>query len=253
MNKATRAITYETKDYNQFKKLIGNRQIDAKNVGAIAKNIQKNGLLPTVVICNEKMEVIDGQHRIEALKRLNLPVYYQIHRGLGLKDCIAFNISSKKWTSQDYINTYVSQGNKDYIQLQRFAEKYSKLSIVRIACVCIEKGTQGSTVLNQLAEGTFKIKNVSEANERLSYINEVYDFIKCNGKKPYVIPILGNLFDLEIVDMDRMKEQIKKNNIRDFSIASQNDCLDFLSEVYNYHKKQKVRFKDEYLNRFGGK
>ena len=74
MNKDTGKVTYETKNYDQFKTLEGNRSIDQKNVNNIEQNMREHGVLPTVIIVNEKMEVIDGQHRIEALKRLHEPV-----------------------------------------------------------------------------------------------------------------------------------------------------------------------------------
>lgn len=60
--------TYITRDYSVFKYLSGNRDINLHNVNNIVKNVLENGLLPTIVIVNENMEVIDGQHRIEAFK-----------------------------------------------------------------------------------------------------------------------------------------------------------------------------------------
>lgn len=68
--------TYITRDYSVFKYLKGNRGINLKNVNSIVDNVRDNGLLPTIVIVNENMEVIDGQHRIEAFKQLNLPVEF---------------------------------------------------------------------------------------------------------------------------------------------------------------------------------
>lgn len=92
MVEVTDVKTYKTNDYSIFKSIMGNRTINLKNVNNIINNIKKNGLLPTVIIVNEKMEVIDGQHRLQALKELNLPVYYQIKEGLSINDCIAYNI-----------------------------------------------------------------------------------------------------------------------------------------------------------------
>lgn len=122
--------TYITRDYSVFKYLSGNRDINLHNVNNIVKNVLENGLLPTIVIVNENMEVIDGQHRIEAFKQLNLPVEFQIRKGLGLKDCIAYNVSSKKWETVDYIKSYAERGIDDYITLKKCIDEYEGVHMI---------------------------------------------------------------------------------------------------------------------------
>lgn len=69
----------ETKDYNIFKKHPNNREIFHANLEKIKRSIQiKNLLEYRPIIVDKKMQVIDGQHRLEAARQLGVPIYYQM-------------------------------------------------------------------------------------------------------------------------------------------------------------------------------
>ena len=66
-----------TTDYDIFKQLLGNREINYNHVRRLIKSMQEEYLIVPIQV-NEKMEVIDGQHRIAACKELGFPIYYMI-------------------------------------------------------------------------------------------------------------------------------------------------------------------------------
>lgn len=107
----------KTNDYSKFKKLLGNREVQEKRVTQLMTSIKENGFLNSSIIVNEKMEIIDGQARCEALKRLEMPIFYCIHKGAGLKECIDLNIKQGNWTLADYCGSYAANGNENYIRL----------------------------------------------------------------------------------------------------------------------------------------
>lgn len=243
--------TYITNDYSVFKYLSGNRGINLQNVNNIVKNVVDNGLLPTIVIVNENMEVIDGQHRIEAFKQLNLPVKFQIRDGLGLKECIAYNISSKKWEMVDYIKSYAERGIDDYIVLKKCMDEYPSFSPSTLATIMLGKGSQGGSACQAVQCGNFKIVgNINEIINKLNFLNNVQDYIVVRGRKYIVIQVLANVIDLEFIDQDRMAEQLYKGVNKNASITCVDDALEYLCDVYNHRKKNKVRFKDAYYDRF---
>lgn len=92
---------FVTDDYSVFKLMNGNRSFDHKR--AIVNSVKRVGHIPSPIICNEKMEVVDGQGRLAAFKELKLPVYYIVIQGLGIEECISMNISQSNWTTLDYI------------------------------------------------------------------------------------------------------------------------------------------------------
>ena len=63
---------YMTYDYNIFKKMLGNRELNERHVFRLKKSIREN-YIPNAIIVNQSMEVVDGQHRLKALSELGKP------------------------------------------------------------------------------------------------------------------------------------------------------------------------------------
>jgi hypothetical protein len=70
----------KTSDHGIFKKCPTNRPIDPTNLRHIKASLMINNMLEfRPIMVNKNMEVIDGQHRLEAAKELGLEVFYQIN------------------------------------------------------------------------------------------------------------------------------------------------------------------------------
>lgn len=123
-HKESEIKVYETRDYSQFKKMLGNR--DAKSENKIVESIKTVGLIPNPIIVNDKMEIIDGQNRLAALKQLELPVYYIVVDGLGIEECRQLNIGQTNWGIDDYVASFANQGNADYQRLSSLLNEYRK-------------------------------------------------------------------------------------------------------------------------------
>ncbi len=78
------AQSYEvlkSKDYSAFKTFIysGHFNVSEEHLDHLVKSIQeKNFLKDFPIIVNSKLEILDGNHRYYAAKRLNIPFYYWI-------------------------------------------------------------------------------------------------------------------------------------------------------------------------------
>lgn len=113
-------------DYKRFKTVKGNRPIRPAHVAnlvraldADATSIQYNPL-----IINEQWEVIDGQHRLQALEKLELPVYYLMQPGLTLDNVIALNSGKKAWSPEDFAHSWIVRGNQEYVTYLWFKDTY---------------------------------------------------------------------------------------------------------------------------------
>lgn len=114
----------QTDNLTQFKR-IENRDICRNNVEKIKNSLkQKNLLELRPIIVNERMEIIDGQHRIEACKELGLPIWYEVQKGTSCDDIILLQ-NQDRWTIEDYITFYCKKGYSDYIYLRDFMKKYN--------------------------------------------------------------------------------------------------------------------------------
>jgi len=122
MDKSHSLTVYETRDYDLFKILPGNRQLYPTQIKKLANNIAKNPAFTKIspILVNEQMEVIDGQHRLAAYKKyadengINHSIYFVIVKGLGLAEARGLNAGSKPWSPKDYAVAYERSGNAEY-------------------------------------------------------------------------------------------------------------------------------------------
>ena len=128
---------YTTKNYDMFKPLIDNRDVKTRTTKKIIDSIKAVGYVTNPLICNEKMQIIDGQNRLEALKALGMPVDYVIEEGANIKHCRALNINQSNWTTMDWIKSYADGGNVSYRLLLNLINAFSdmKLRVITFALV----------------------------------------------------------------------------------------------------------------------
>lgn len=118
------ATIVKTKDYNLFKKHEHNRSIDQLNLKKIVASIQAQNLLEyRPLLVDEYMRVIDGQHRLEAAKILQVDIFYQVNRDSKSEDIILLNAHGKNWTINDYVDSFISKGNREYKKLKEFCQE----------------------------------------------------------------------------------------------------------------------------------
>lgn len=133
-----------TKDYSFFKYSSNNRGIKPVNVAKIKKSMEKYGFIAgRPVLCTPDGVVVDGQHRLEAAKELNIPVLYEIVTTDFVKTMIELNSTQTNWVLLDYINSYADQGVDCYRKLLKFQEKY-KLGMSNCILIYMNKSINKS-------------------------------------------------------------------------------------------------------------
>ena len=91
-----------TRDYGVFNLIVGNRIVNQRHVNTIKKSLDDHQVKSPIIV-NTKMEVIDGQHRLEACRQAGLPVYYiVIEDSLNTIEIQRLNTTHKNWTVGDY-------------------------------------------------------------------------------------------------------------------------------------------------------
>ena len=223
-----------SKNYGQFKVLTGNRFVDPQRVERIKKSIQAHGYITNPIITNEKLEVIDGQGRLEALKQLEMPVEYLIHAGAGIEQCIAMNIYQKNWSSMDYIKSYADQGRIEYKKLLRFLIRYGELPKTAVISAC--KGDLTEVSPKQIASGDFVCANEETIEAELSYLKLVnaIDFNRMTDSKVRLFAAIRYCIRRKDISPTRLLEQLEKNAYKMVQRSSISDFLAFIEEVYNH-------------------
>ena len=114
-----------TTNYCQFKKLSGNRQTDLQRVLRIQDSIERIGWVSNPIIVNENLEIVDGQGRFEALRRLNMPVEYIVIPGANINHCRVMNDVNKPWYGREFIQSFAETGDEGYKLLWQCMTQFS--------------------------------------------------------------------------------------------------------------------------------
>ena len=237
---------YTTTNYERFKRLLNNRDIKGGGVKNIIDSINTIGYITNPIIVNEKYEVIDGQHRLEALKALNMPVDYIEVKGAGINECRLMNRKQGNWTTMDYLKSYARSGNPNYMNLYDLILQHPKQKLQVIVFAITGAGANGTGI----QDGNFICDKTMfrEADEKLSTLDEVIDFIrKTEGRTDYLAMAYIYALQNRTVDSYRLKDTIVKRSHTIRGSVSLPDALDNLSEAYNFKARNKVYLKTDWL------
>jgi len=95
-----------TIDYDKFHYTKSNRAVSEKYVKTLIKSIKEIDLTAyqPILVAEDTWEIIDGQHRFEACRKLGKPIYYAIvPKELMEKAMITFNQYQKQWRQEEFL------------------------------------------------------------------------------------------------------------------------------------------------------
>src|SRR5574338_82987 len=120
-----------TKQYDLFKIRETNRQIKQKSVDKLIDSINNYGYLSFFpIIVDKEMNIIDGQHRFMACKKMDIPISYTIYDGYDSENLMCnVNNTQSSWKQGDYLDYYCKLGYPEYIKLKNVLDKYKSISL----------------------------------------------------------------------------------------------------------------------------
>lgn len=120
----TNTTIQETTDYSIFKFLPHNRPVVQSHVIRIAGSMAERPHLRPArpVLCNEKMQVIDGQHRLKGSELNGQSVFFMVVSGLTIDDARLLNALQRTWSLLDYAYSYASSKVPAYVQFVKTYE-----------------------------------------------------------------------------------------------------------------------------------
>lgn len=243
MKNGKRYSYYETSEYDKFIHTEINRNPDPNNVKRLAKSIGEIGQIQpiTVTVLNGKLHIIDGGNRIEACKIVGVPVKYIISDvDDSVKTMASLNHIRKSWTNNDYVKSYIAIDNQNYIEYQKFIEKYPDFSnnVAGIILACDGGRFTGAC----FKSGDFKVGNLNSA---YLYVEELID-IKSHSNAYRHLRFVKTL--TYIRRNPRYLHKVFLNNIQRPKFRNYFDGLDSsarmsfaIYEVYNERLKEENR------------
>jgi hypothetical protein len=224
----------KTTDYASFKTVKGNRLLNQEHYKHLLSAVNRKNLLSlNPIIVNEEMQVIDGQHRLEVAKALNVPVYYVVGDDLDIEDVIMFNTAVKGWKIDDYAQTFVQLGYEDYIKLAQFKNKWHISTSNSIAILSSETKRIKEAGYKKFKQGQFEIVDYDWANEFARRLHDVVPFTSENTwKDREFIQALSLIYD-KGVDHDTLVDRLQRYGQPMYRRATMTEYLRLFEDIYN--------------------
>jgi hypothetical protein len=246
---------YKTNDLSIFKEIGGNRVPNPQHIKRLKLSIIENGMLCNPILVNEKMEVIDGQHRLIASKESNSFIYYIIINGYSLSQVHTLNLNQKNWTKKDFMDGYAAMGLESYIKLQNFVEKNQDFGFTDCVSLCANQSftamvkdirtTKKEEVYNQsevFVDGTWKGKDFELAQQWVEKIRLIKPYY--NGyNRSILVRVMIGLFKNKNFDYSEFMHKIRLQPKALVDCANVEQQRLLIEEVYNYRSRNKVNLR----------
>jgi len=178
---------YSTKNYEIFKKLNGNRDISNSHVKKLVDSF-KNKYLFTHINVNQNLEVKDGQHRLEALKILGLPIYFIVTNGANLDDIKTIQIA-KQWVKRDTAHRYAVTGNYNYQLFLDFLDEFKFGESITTQILEDNRYGDSGIGVDSFNDGHFVVKNY-EQSKKYARMFKDFDFYKQHNVRSFMVAMM---------------------------------------------------------------
>ena len=239
---------YYTSDYDVFRKKDGNRDLNQGLVNKLYRSIMDNGWYDvSIIIIGDNMTVLDGQHRLEALKRIKsdtgitYKVRYVVSRELDdLKKIISWQKDRAAWTTNDYANSYSEMGNKHYTTYMEFRKKY-KFSHTLAVILLMGNLAEGGRLTDKFRHGHFVVNDYSQSEQyalRVQSLQQYYDFAT---NRNFVRAMMYFWKHPQFSHKEFM-DRVSKYRGMLYNCISVKQFHELIAGLYNYRRRERVTF-----------
>lgn len=223
-----------TKDYDQFIVINGNRTKNQAHINRLLASFSAKPLI-SVIIVNEKMEVIDGQHRLEVARQLELPVHFIVIPGYGLDEIHILNANQRNWNADDFLDGYCSKGLEHYLAYRDFK---SEFGFGHNETRTLLTGSSHSGHNTSFYEGRFEITDLDRAYKWAEMIRSIAIYYSGWKRRSFVNALI-TLFKREQFSFDRfvLKLKAQPTGLKDCVDVAQ--YIELIEQIYNYRCSDK--------------
>lgn len=238
----------KTEDYDKFKLLDQNRNINQRNYGKLVTSMKERQLVIPIVV-NGKMEIIDGQHRFNVCRDLGLPVYYYMEESYGIDEVILANSVSANWNRSDFLDSHMKEGNETYIQFEGLMVRYNVSLGNLIKTFSKVQGITQGAIGAKFDQGTFTLKGHDIVIDFLVSLSD-FEFFEHYQSAGFVGAFIDLFFHPDY-DHEVMKFRIEK---RASAFEKKNTMGEYLAmltrDIYSFGAVKKPLFYDAETQRF---
>lgn len=244
---------YRTSDLTIFKQIDGNRVPNIQHIKRLADSIRVYGMKCNPILVNERMEVIDGQHRLMAAKEAGSFVYYIVVDGYSLNEVHTLNLNQKNWTRKDFMDGYANMGIDSYIKLRDFVNKNDDFTFNDAIALCQNNGSSSSRTLRSqtsksklesktlqiFEQGTWKHGDINLAQDMTNKIRMIKAYYSGYNRTSFVCTMI-TLFNNSNFDFNEFMHKLRLQPTALVDCANREQYRTLIEDIYNYKSRNKI-------------
>tara|TARA_Y100001938_G_C8035688_1_gene403191 strand:- start:38 stop:745 length:708 start_codon:yes stop_codon:yes gene_type:complete len=179
-------MIHETDDYYKFSLINFNRPLCKKNLENLIKlNKTKNRFHLFPIVVDEYYNIIDGQHRFEACKKLEQPIHYVIDYSEQdhWESITEVNQAGKKHSVSDVYEMLLRSDDSYCLQIKPIARQYPEIPVGVLCHYFITNQTRTESVLKLMQTKDHKIINFDYRLQTLEAFVNVFGYFKITHAK----------------------------------------------------------------------
>lgn len=229
---------YRSSDLSIFKLCDKNRSINQGHVKKLVKSMKVHGFLPDPIRVSDDYIVIDGQHRLEAARKVGIPVLYFIDNTGGniVEKMVLKNTGHLAWSKMDYIT--VNLDKPSYRQLELFRSKYPDFRLTEQLMFLSNSPTNVDKDL--FASGRWVSKDIDIAVKWVENLRSLKPYFEEGyNLSIFVRAMIEIMYESDKNGFD-FKEFLHKVELRPSSIYRCGDKRTYkqmIENIYNYRKR----------------
>lgn len=242
------ATVYETYDYDKFKILVGNRDLNKRHIYRLKQSIEKRYLMSPILV-NKKWEIIDGQNRYTIVKELGLPLYYIILPDYGLQEVIKLNSNSQNWKKKDFLKSKVELKIPNYLEFQKFMDGFPELGFQTCELLMTlspsrksSGGREHGAMLKSFEEGGLEIPDLGKSYDYARRIMKIKQYYDGYNRYSFVVALI-KLFECERFDFKEFMEKLDMQPVALKHCVTVIQYRELIEDIYNWKRKNKVSLK----------
>lgn len=229
--------------YEDFKLLENNREVNKKHIERLKAAFNEYGNLTQVqpILVNDRMEIIDGQHRFTVCQELGLPVYFNSVTGLGVENARQMNILHRGWTAEDYARSYALGGDPNY---QRYLELQEEFGFTFSTTLHALSNNDGKGAFSRFRAGELVIDELTYeiARDRLSKLDETRELTPIANNRTFARALFHAL-SVPGFDFKQLLKKLRYFGVNLKNYTSMADNMRQLEELYNWKQAEENRLR----------
>ena len=246
----------ETRNYDIFKLVKGNREINRSHVNRLKEKISRRDLKEIPITCgsadaNGVYPIFDGQHRFMAKKELGKPIRFIVTKNMRADDISELNTDTSNWNQKNFLKKWVDKGLSDYIYFKIFIEEYGLENKFSVAITLLNNSFRRERTQEEVfVNGLFKVVDKEESENTIRFINRILteiDSSKC--KNSFFYYAILHVINHPGFDRNHFIRKVEKLSAKFKGATNSQEWVDIMDKVYNKHnqgikKFKPIRFRD---------